>query len=472
MSQDEINAILFRKIKSGLEFDRLIPKTTCQSTYVGDGMTDFSMKQMAEVVHEYSWQADLLADALERKSLQETVFAIHDFLYDHFQYRADKAKQFLRTLACSWYDRANGIDCKSYSIAASSILTALGIRHSIRRIKQAGFAPKEWTHVYVIVPKNQKTGNLNEGYYTIDGTIPEKDEPDYTEKNDLDMSLQHYVLNGAIQKQGLKGLNGVDLGSITGLFKKYDCIGGSGFTQGSYEQTQKNMIAYFDEVARDINNAILSKNDRNLSYDVNEFYAVAALCVQSYERKLSEGWNSCTTARINGMIAMSKFYRDIVGTAVQAYMTEYFIKTPAGTGPPYKNSETEHAPYNFNFTYTGNPVVVSMPLFNYAVKPGVSLPKFEITQAVINSAGSELDVFSFIKSLVTPLVSNNSGGTIPGATDGYYNQPGTGTVGNTTKQAGFGIVGWLLVAGALGYAFTQMPNEGEKAKQKKSTPKN
>lgn len=119
----------YRKIKSGEQYDRLIPKGQCVSQYKGKGMTDFSISQMKSVVEEYSWQAEDLADVLEKETLEKTAIAIHDFLYSHFQYHADQEDQFLRTLACSWHDRKNGIDCKSYSIIASCILTSLGIRH-------------------------------------------------------------------------------------------------------------------------------------------------------------------------------------------------------------------------------------------------------------------------------------------------------------------------------------------------------
>ncbi|MFL9839079.1 hypothetical protein ABS768_16345 [Flavobacterium sp. ST-75] len=42
--------LLYREIKNGKHYDTLIPKTTCKSTYLGDGMTDFSVQEMASMV--------------------------------------------------------------------------------------------------------------------------------------------------------------------------------------------------------------------------------------------------------------------------------------------------------------------------------------------------------------------------------------------------------------------------------------
>ena len=95
---------------------------------------------------------------------------IQNFLYWHLQYALDGEKQLLRSPACSWVSRFQGIDCKSYSIFASTILLNAGISHYMRRIKQKG-NPDAFTHVYVVVPIDQQSYDLSKEYYTIDGTI-------------------------------------------------------------------------------------------------------------------------------------------------------------------------------------------------------------------------------------------------------------------------------------------------------------
>ncbi|WP_275552710.1 hypothetical protein, partial [Tenacibaculum piscium] len=110
-------------------------------------------------------------------------------LFHHFQYKIDGSNQNLRSPACSWSSRQSGIDCKSYSIFASTTLLNLGINHYLRRIKQSATAG--FSHVYVIVPKNQKNPkNLKHGYFTIDGTLPTIEEPEFYEKSDIYMEAE------------------------------------------------------------------------------------------------------------------------------------------------------------------------------------------------------------------------------------------------------------------------------------------
>ena len=151
---------LNRIVLPGTQYNNLIPKTTCQSTPSTSGNTDVSIQLMAEVIQEYGFQTNALAKVLQQNTLQQTVLAIKNFAYNHFQYKADDELQQLRSLACSWYDRYNGIDCKSYSILVGSILGALNITYYICKIKQPAYMPNDFSHVYIIVPINQQNGGL------------------------------------------------------------------------------------------------------------------------------------------------------------------------------------------------------------------------------------------------------------------------------------------------------------------------
>src|SRR5690606_29324173 len=75
------------------------------------------------------------------------------------------------------------------------------VLHYIRRIKQPQFNPDHWSHVYIVVPKDQDKGNLELGYYIIDGTLHINEETPYIEKHDTKMgtSMPHVWLNGAAQ---------------------------------------------------------------------------------------------------------------------------------------------------------------------------------------------------------------------------------------------------------------------------------
>ena len=118
-------------------------------------------------------------------------------MYTHFQYEADSLLQKLRSPECSIKDRFSGIDCKSFTLFTSTLLINQGIKHILRRIKQPGFNPDNWSHVYVVVYKDQVNLDLSEGYYIIDATLHLNEETPYLVKDDTIMNLPHVWLNGA-----------------------------------------------------------------------------------------------------------------------------------------------------------------------------------------------------------------------------------------------------------------------------------
>jgi|GEM_PF-2461172 len=195
-TSQQTNQRLYRAILDGKQYEKLIPKTYCQRLNGGKGNTDYSVNQMAKVVELYSHQTQKVAPKLQKSSLQETCQAVQDFLYWHFQYKRDEQDQLLRSPACSFAQRFEGIDCKSYSIFGASILRELGYVSYFRRASYG--LNQSYSHVYVVVPKNQKTADLSQGYYVIDGTINQKtDNENYFYKHDdiLIMKLNHYILN-------------------------------------------------------------------------------------------------------------------------------------------------------------------------------------------------------------------------------------------------------------------------------------
>lgn len=192
------NNLLHRKIKDGLEFNDYFPVVRNSQTNLGFGDTHHSVKRMREMVLQFHSQTAKIAPLLLRLNLKQTTQAIYEFLYNHIQYKQDNTLQQLRTPANSWLNRATGLDCKSFSIFASCILTSLGYKHYIRQIKQPTFKPTRYTHVYIVVPYNQITGKLTDGYYVIDGTVKNNREPLFLKSDDTFMDkLPHIGLNGA-----------------------------------------------------------------------------------------------------------------------------------------------------------------------------------------------------------------------------------------------------------------------------------
>ena len=207
MNKEEINLILKRRIKNGDEFNHLIEKPSNQQVKLEKGDTMYSVAMMKVWVEKFYRQVAKLSEILKGADIQKTCEKTHYFLYYDLQYQADGETQNLRSPANSWFNRKEGIDCKSYSIFASSVLKNLGIKHYIRQIKQPNFNPTQFTHVYVVVPIDQQSGKLDKGHCIIDGTIQSNKEPNYTEKKDVFMNqkLPHLGLNCPIPRKGLKG---------------------------------------------------------------------------------------------------------------------------------------------------------------------------------------------------------------------------------------------------------------------------
>lgn len=196
----DIDNLLQRNILGGQEYEPLFPRVSCDKTKLGNGNTFDTVRMIKQMVVKYNYQTKEVAKLLQQSSLKETCDKIYWFLYNHIQYKADGIEQNLRSPACAFKQRVSGVDCKTYSIFASCLLANMGIRHYIRQIKQPSFRPDLYTHVYVIVPLNQETGDIKDGYFIIDGTTSNNREPIYTMAHDTEVNLPHYGLNAPTAK--------------------------------------------------------------------------------------------------------------------------------------------------------------------------------------------------------------------------------------------------------------------------------
>lgn len=176
MQEQTINQLLWRALEPASRYGGYFPVAQCRVQQLGDGDTFFSVEKIQEFIKKYSAQCQKIAPVLKKSNLEATCQSIQGFLYRNFQYKVDTDTQQLYSPACAWKKREQGIDCKSFTIIAGCILHTLGITFYIRKIKQASHAPEQFSHVYVIIPKNQKTNDLNSGYFVIDGTLPQGKE--------------------------------------------------------------------------------------------------------------------------------------------------------------------------------------------------------------------------------------------------------------------------------------------------------
>ncbi len=197
MSSEAINTLLYRPLKKGVKFDNLMPFSDCSSTKIAHGNTKVAIDSMALWSKRYQDHTKALADThFAHRTLSNLCKELHSFLFHHLQYKIDDYNQLLRSPACAWATRSQGLDCKSYSIFASSVLLNCGVSHYLRRaIQNEG---EGYSHVYVIVPKNQQTLNLKDGYYTIDGTLQSNKEQAIYKADDVLMSATPKGLSGAV----------------------------------------------------------------------------------------------------------------------------------------------------------------------------------------------------------------------------------------------------------------------------------
>jgi hypothetical protein len=197
MSQKSADKAARRKVRKSSPFVDLIRTGSCAVQKYTHGNTKHSVDVIKDIAYKYAFQTKDAAKKLLGKTLAETISNDYDFLYKDFQYKSDPELQQMRSPICSKLERFSGIDCKSFSILASTLLLNQQIVHYIRRIKQPSYEPNYWTHVYIVIPKNQTNYNLNEGYYIIDATLHNNIESNFLEKHDTLMSnLPHVWLNG------------------------------------------------------------------------------------------------------------------------------------------------------------------------------------------------------------------------------------------------------------------------------------
>ncbi len=205
----EISAPLKRNIEPGVKYDNLLPDVSCEAHNLGDGSNNTieGVEFMANWIEKYAFQTTKLTEKLlhegkvSRDDLGKTAQGIYNFLYHHIQYTADGELQQLRSPACAWQQRYQGVDCKSYTIFAMSILQNLGITAAIRQVKQPGFYPEQFTHVYVVIPVNQSVKSKITGkYHVVDATKHHNVEGDFLVKRDRIMSgLKYQGLNAPVE---------------------------------------------------------------------------------------------------------------------------------------------------------------------------------------------------------------------------------------------------------------------------------
>lgn len=96
-----LSAGLWRPIKSGNNYSRLIKGTSCKKSSLSTGDTFLTIQHMYDWVQKHQHQTERLAPLLKGNSLRTTAANIYKFLYDHIQYKADGTLQVLKSPGCA-----------------------------------------------------------------------------------------------------------------------------------------------------------------------------------------------------------------------------------------------------------------------------------------------------------------------------------------------------------------------------------
>lgn len=443
---------LQRQLLSGDEFSSLFPDSSCDKVRMGKGDTQTSIELMVKQIKTHYKQVVDVAAELIGNDLAETCENIHWFLYNHFQYLADGEDQLLRSPACAWKMRKEGIDCKSYSIIASCLLINLGIKHYIRKIKQPTFSPDNYTHVYVIVPIDQKNGSLNKGYYTIDGTLPTTQEPTFTSFKDYFMEgLQHYALNGKVD------VNNIKLDDLTAFRNVKDflktpvsCWGGTAFDAAKADETYQIIGNFFTDLLSQFNEAVKVMDLDKLGILYTNYFGWLIVSRLGYERKKTEGYNKCSKESMDRMLKVIDFFENKVGPLLVGWLKQYFtIDIKPQT--IYFNNQQAEVYHNFYFAYTDPEQYWEGNVRNFTPKQGleqIDIKAFQFTPyieqlAQSNSSGNLQEYLNTLTTVLLPKLNSQAyeeGNADPSNTNN--NNPSKDNKDNTLTY--LGIAGLLF----------------------------
>lgn len=402
-----INKELNRKLKKGAEYEGLIPKYqgVKHNFETSNQLSDTyeTLQYMANWVKKYHSQMTHVAKKLKRSTTQQTVNAIYEFLYWHFQYKLDESLQQLYSPSAAWHFRKTGFDCKTFSLLASCILTELKLDHSFRKVKQASIMPGMWSHVYVVVHDK----GIDR---VIDATKKTNTEVSYLQKFDFKMqNLKHIGLAApgrmpvvSYAKPAFNGLGSgttargigyakpMGLGStsfssmvgslnISNLFGNIDCTLAinSSLNPKRLKGYLTNVEAYYKDLFAKLNMAVNEKNATQVSNLVAEFFGNSAMFEAASIKNRSKGWNACTSQNIDVATKTFNFYKVTVGAALQAWITDNFMFSQSGKSVSFSSDGAE-TKYGFAHLNNNPHIVISQPVLNFTFKDK-NIPAFQMT---------------------------------------------------------------------------------------------
>lgn len=186
-----------RKVKPMPEALRgLVPAPTDNNITVKPSTPDVEKDTMPLIIQKVKrtlYQTKKLAEKLKGPTLADTLRNDSNFILQYVKYVKDAAEhEQIRSPRRLVYD-AKG-DCDCFAVFLASVLTNQNIKFKFRITKYAN-SGNSWSHIYIIVPKNQRDNvELYERsqYYVLDPVTNLHDhEVSYKQKRDYTMSLQY-----------------------------------------------------------------------------------------------------------------------------------------------------------------------------------------------------------------------------------------------------------------------------------------
>lgn len=174
----------------------LVPAPTDKNVTIRPHTPDVEGETMPLIVNKTkrtAWQTKKLAAKLKGYSMSETLSNDSAFILNHIAYKLDdpQAEQ-IRSPRRLVYDGHGDCDC--YAVFLGTLLLNQGIKFRFR-IAQYANSGGDWTHIYVVVPKDQSfKGSLTSRsqYYVLDPvTNSHNYEVPFLKKLDITMSLQY-----------------------------------------------------------------------------------------------------------------------------------------------------------------------------------------------------------------------------------------------------------------------------------------
>ncbi len=249
-----------------------MPFSDCSSTKLATGNTKVTIDSMALWARKYQHHTKKLSQKeFTHLSLSKLCKKLHGFLYSHLQYKIDEYDQLLRSPACAWASRDKGLDCKSYSIFASCILLNCGVSHYLRRV--ATHKEEGYSHVYVIVPKNQDTYNIKDGYYTIDGTLQTFEEQEIYKADDVFMSASATGLSGAVGASVIQGVGKLVNYAVDEFIAEMNSCSGAVYDAAVVElKIRRDLKDKLQIKINDLGEAILFRNRARIQHLFNAIF--------------------------------------------------------------------------------------------------------------------------------------------------------------------------------------------------------